>query len=416
MAGTLRLLFVAGGLLVCGTFNSLIAKLIYGIQAPGVNGHVHYFRKPWFQTTNMFLGMTLCMAMYYAKLWALAHAQRRRAKKSEGQPLLVTVEADGGLETGRQAKKVHLVLVTSVADLAATGLMFSGLVFTTASVYQMLRGAQVVFCAILSILFLNRQLDVYQKLGILFTILGISLVGSASLLRGTSGAEEHFPILTQLFGILLIVLAQLLQAVQMVLEEWLLQDVKMDALELAGWEGIWGGVLCVFVILPLFYTLPGSDMGSVENTADSLLMLRNNGVIIFAEAMNCLSVLSYNYFGLTLTQDFTAMHRVIIEASRSLLVWASDLLIFYALSGGTMGESWEWSSWIQLGGFAVLLAGTFTYNYTTLYAEAHYEALDDMSHLEPPQGDHRTASAASRSSVRSRISALSGGSSPMGRY
>lgn len=35
MAGTLRLLFVAGGLLVCGTFNSLIAKLIYGIQAPG---------------------------------------------------------------------------------------------------------------------------------------------------------------------------------------------------------------------------------------------------------------------------------------------------------------------------------------------------------------------------------------------
>jgi len=29
--------------------------------------------------------------------------------------------------------------------------------------------------------------------------------------------------------------------------------------------------------------------------------------------------------------------------------------------------------------------GTFTYNYTTLYAEAHYEALDDMSHLEPPQ-------------------------------
>ena len=57
-------------------------------------------------------------------------------------------------------------------------------------------------------------------------------------------------------------------------------------------------------------------MGCLENTADSLLMLRNNGAIVFAEVMNCLSVLSYNYFGLTLTQDFTAMHRVIIEASR----------------------------------------------------------------------------------------------------
>ena len=39
----------------------------------------------------------------------------------------------------------------------------------------------------------------------------------------------------------------------------------MDALELAGWEGIWGGVLCVFVIMPLFYTLPGAQfpLGSI---------------------------------------------------------------------------------------------------------------------------------------------------------
>lgn len=57
-------------------------------------------------------------------------------------------------------------------------------------------------------------------------------------------------------------------------------------------------------------------MGSLENTEDSLLMLRNSGAIVLAEVLNCLSVLTYNYFGLTLTQDFTAMHRVIIEASR----------------------------------------------------------------------------------------------------
>lgn len=33
---TFYFLFMTGGLLVCGTFNSLIAKLIYGLKSTGV--------------------------------------------------------------------------------------------------------------------------------------------------------------------------------------------------------------------------------------------------------------------------------------------------------------------------------------------------------------------------------------------
>jgi len=33
---------------------------------------------------------------------------------------------------------------------------------------------------------------------------------------------------------------------------------QMDPMELAGWEGLWGGVLCVFLVLPLFQTIPGA--------------------------------------------------------------------------------------------------------------------------------------------------------------
>eukprot|EP00667_Euglena_gracilis_P008081 EG_transcript_8175 len=409
---TFYFLFMTGGLLVCGTFNSLIAKLIYGLKSTGVNGHFHNFRKPWFQTTNMFLGMTLCMAMYHSKLWAIKHLKRRRAAKAEAAPLLKVDPSDPP-----PSKGAHLVIIPAIADLAATGLLFTGLVFTTASVYQMLRGAQVIFCCILSVMFLKRKLDWYMKAGVVIIVLGISLVGCASLLRETKGEEEHFPLSQELFGIFLIVVAQLLQAIQMCLEEWLLQDVQMDALELAGWEGIWGGIFCVAVIMPLFQTISGSDMGSLENTEDSLLMLRNNSAIVLAEVLNCFSVLSYNYFGLTLTQDFTAMHRVIIEASRSLLVWICDLLIFYYFSNGTLGESWAWSGWIQLAGFAVLLTGTFTYNYTTLYAEAHLDELAELNQMEelglPPTAAGRTQSIASN---KSRASAISTGSAPLPKF
>jgi drug/metabolite transporter (DMT)-like permease len=400
-ASSLYFLFVTGGLLVCGTFNSLIAKLIYGFTSVGWRGTEHHFRKPWFQTTNMFVGMVLCLPIKYL-------TSRLCAKKAaaEEQPLLQT-KTDG--EDTNKAQSPTMVIIPAVADLLATGLMMSGLVFTTASVYQMMRGAQVVFCTILSVVFLQTKLDQFQKMGILITVFGITIVGLASCLADSGTEATPIPVSTQLFGIFLILLAQLVQAVQMIMEQWLLQDIQMDALEVAGYEGLWGSILCFTVFLPLAYLLPGSDEGHLEDSYDSMLMLYHSRSIVLCEFLNCLSVLSYNWFGLVVTQDFTAMHRVIIEASRSLMVWISDLVIFYVITDGAFGEAWTWSSWLQLLGFGVLLSGTIVYNYTTLYVEAHLEELqkqyppEDLEHLEAPraQSVHSGRSGHSRASNRS---------------
>ena len=300
--------FVTGGLLVCGTFNSLIAKLIYGFTSTGWRGTVHHFKKPWFQTTNMFVGMVLCLPIKY-----LTSRLCAKAKVDEEQPLLEESPED---EDSATVPGPSMVIIPAVADLLATGLMMSGLVFTTASVYQMMRGAQVVFCCILSVASGKARLDQFQKMGIVITVLGISIVGAASCLADTSTEEVPLPLITQLFGIFLILLAQLVQAVQMITEQWLLQDIRMDALEVAGYEGLWGSILCFTVFLPLAYLLPGGDQGRLEDSYDSMLMLYHSGRIVLCEFLNCMSVLSYNWFGLVVTQDFTAMHRVIIEASR----------------------------------------------------------------------------------------------------
>lgn len=53
---------------------------------------------------------------------------------------------------------------------------------TSASSFQMLRGAVVIFTGLLSVAFLGRKLILSQWLGILVTILGLVVVGLADLL------------------------------------------------------------------------------------------------------------------------------------------------------------------------------------------------------------------------------------------
>ena len=67
-----------------------------------------------------------------------------------------------------------------------------------------------------------------------------------------------------LIGIILVLLASALNAVQNVFEEKLLKAVggaEVDPLELVGWEGLFGSLLSMFVLLPIVYQIPGDDCG-----------------------------------------------------------------------------------------------------------------------------------------------------------
>ena len=88
--------------------------------------------------------------------------------------------------------------------------------------------------------------------------------------------------------------------------------------------------------------------------------------------------------------------RMCLVLLRSLLVWVSDLVIFYVITNGDFGEAWNWSSWLQLLGFSVLVLGTVVYNYTTLYVEAHFEELQqqyppDSQEVLGLTGSHRAS-------------------------
>jgi hypothetical protein len=43
------------------------------------------------------------------------------------------------------------------------------------------------------------------------------------------------------------------------------------------------------------------------------------------------SISFYNFFGLSVTAEFSSVHRTLIDASRTVFVWAIDLLIYYKI-------------------------------------------------------------------------------------
>jgi drug/metabolite transporter (DMT)-like permease len=59
-----------------------------------------------------------------------------------------------------------MLAIPTIFDLVATVLMNIGLLSVTASVYQMMRGAEMLFAALFSIMFLHRHLNKFHFGGI----------------------------------------------------------------------------------------------------------------------------------------------------------------------------------------------------------------------------------------------------------
>lgn len=107
--------------------------------------------------------------------------------------------------------------------------MYIGLNMTYASSFQMFRGAVIIFVALLSVAFLRRRLIAREWVGIFIIVIGLALVGISDM-TGSSDSSEHKQneIIT---GDLLIFMAQIITAVQMVYEEKYVAGVDIPALQ-----------------------------------------------------------------------------------------------------------------------------------------------------------------------------------------
>lgn len=336
---------IVAGTLVCGCLNSLLTKYqdnqcVENCSDPDFTKHGN-FEQPAIQTLQMFIGELGIYIVYYIS------SRAKNAKRAQYEPLN---------ESARPLSKASsLVLaIPSVCDMLATTCMNVGLVYTPVSIYQMTRGAIVLFVAVLSVLFLQRRIKPLEWIALVIVTLGIGIVGYAGS-RGSEHSTAEEPALV-IFGMALIILAVSLQAVQFVVEEKVLAKYHFTPIRLVYTEGFFGVVILTFSLVLLNFIvgllqLDAKFEHSPFNLGKSLSQTFSLREVLISSLAIMVCISTFNFCGVSLTHELSATARSTIDSCRTLLVWIFAMVL-----------RWESFSFLQFFGFATLVFGTLCFN------------------------------------------------------
>jgi hypothetical protein len=228
----------------------------------------------------------------------------------------------------------------------------------------MMRGIIVVITALLSVIFLKRKLYRHHWTAIAFIVLGVAEVGFVAIRAAGSGGEASGSGGSELFGIVLILVAQLFTGAQYVIEEVLLSNYVLDPMLVVGTEGMWGILYYLAVLSPMqlitcgapYVANPGPlsamcNDGYLENSAYGFWQMGSRPLLIIYTLGSIVSIAGYNTTGVATTKYASAAARSTIKTACTVLVWI--------LSASLHLQSWEiWSA----VGFFFVSGGTFVFN------------------------------------------------------
>ncbi|KAI5305477.1 hypothetical protein KEM56_004313 [Ascosphaera pollenicola] len=364
------------------------------------------FEFPVLQTLQMFVGEMGCWIVVFITSLVSAYTSRHRTAPllandagedddrysvSEGRVagtgsdssstlLAKTQEEENDNREPLRGLKILLLALPACFDITGTTLMNVGLLFVVASIYQMTRGALVLFVGLFSIIFLHRKLYAYQWLALFTVVLGVGLVGLAGALakpvspqslgdaqsfvheaaraivkraEDTYSAASTPEALRIVFGVMFIAGAQIFTASQFVLEEWILERYAMTPLKVVGWEGVFG-FTATFIGMLILHALVGSTeagRGGYFDAVEGWRAVVEHSKVMWSSFAIMMSIGGFNFFGISVTQSVSATSRSTIDTCRTLFIWMISLAL-----------GWETFKWLQVVGFAMLVYGTFLFN------------------------------------------------------
>jgi hypothetical protein len=252
----------------------------------------------------------------------------------------------------------------ALCDLTATSLMNVQLLYLEASVWQMLRGSTTIFSSIFCAFILKRPHFPYMWWSVLGVVVALGVVGIAAVCS-TGAAQEGVTRAQTVLAIVLTLVAQLVQATQLVIEDFILHDMVTHPLQLVGLKGFWGFVLCSSICLPAVQFLHGTEGNGIhEDLIDTFHMLGKSTLLLVFVILYVFFILGYNIGGMLVINVYSAVHRTILEGLRTLCIWVVQLILYYSVNAShkNLGEPWTRWSFMQLSGFILLFTSTLMYN------------------------------------------------------
>ncbi|KAF4696740.1 hypothetical protein FOZ60_015639 [Perkinsus olseni] len=319
------LYFIVGVLSGTGTYT--IMKTMYQSSSIGLDGWApHLFVKPGFVTTVTMLAMFTSAFVHLVSLCFQGYRKNLQSVK---------------------LKILLVVAIPALCELTGSSLQNIALVYIPASIFQILKGSVLIFSALFRRIFLRKRFTDSNWVGLCICVFGLIPVAIAHVLSKRTPGQGWF-----------------MRGAQFVVEEYLLKPPHtLPPLLMVGVEGFWGSLLMLSFALPLLQHVPGYDVGGVlENTSDTLMMLRESSVLMSLAVGLFTAFFIYKLSAALVTAQSSAVHRSFLEVTRTLSVWVLSIIMYYTSSDHHLGEPLTWYSIIQAFGFTVLVYGQLIYD------------------------------------------------------
>ena len=161
-------------------------------------------------------------------------------------------------------------------------------------------------------------------------------------------------------------MGQLFGAVAYVAEEkWLGEFDNLDPMLLVVYEGVAGIMIWAF-LLPIFQFIPCDNKalcsgGVIEDTAGAFRSYAANPTLILYSVSLIISVTFLASAGIQVVKYGSAAQRTTSDMLRPMFVWIFFMILPVEQKDGSMRPS-EVFSWLQLGGYVILVTGVLVYN------------------------------------------------------
>jgi hypothetical protein len=293
----------------------------------------------------------------------------------------------------KAAKVAAALALPAAANVAGALLQLFALAFIPAAVLAGLRGAFILFTALLSYRLGLKDAPKSQRewLWIWVSAGGALLVGAASALQagvpgytawagaeGATGSDDSIAggsVGTMLIGIALCVGGYAAASAQVAIEQRFLDSFAFSRWQVLGGEGLWGAVTVVAALGaiqgvadadPGALPPPGSAAaGVLDVPSRTACCLAHSPTLIALSLAYAAASLTFNALLLRLT-SVGANFRVFVFTARGLLTWVVETAVFYGLAAGSSaaaaaqyGTPLSAFSGLEAAGFALLIYGGY---------------------------------------------------------